>query len=168
MPGRVCPRRVELAGELGVSRNTVTLAFDQLMAEGYLQARVGDETYVRGSLPDDLIRVNPTGATGAAEGCLRLSRHRDLLESAVSSAVRRPDHLRAFWPGLPDLDAFPTTIWSRLIERHVRRPDTSLLGYGDPAEYWPLREAIAAYLATTRVFAANRGMSSSCRAHRPP
>lgn len=36
------------------------------------------------------------------------------------------------------------------MERHVRRPDTSLLGYGNPAGYRPLREAIAAYLATTR------------------
>ena len=62
----------------------------------------------------------------------------------------RPDHLRAFWPGLPDLAGFPRAVWSRLVERHVRRSEPSLLGYGDPAGYAPLREAIAAYLATTR------------------
>src|SRR3569623_3347970 len=47
-----------LAAELGVARNTVVLAFDQLVAEGYLSARRGGGTRVRAALPDALISVH--------------------------------------------------------------------------------------------------------------
>ena len=43
-----------LASELGVARNTVVLAFDQLVAEGYLSARRGGGTRVRAAMPDSL------------------------------------------------------------------------------------------------------------------
>src|SRR5579859_1392499 len=48
-----------LASELGVSRNTVVTAFDQLLAEGYIEGRVGDGTYVSRVLPDELLHVEP-------------------------------------------------------------------------------------------------------------
>src|SRR5437879_854283 len=51
---RLPPSRL-LAVELGVSRNTVTGAFDRLLAEGYLEARVGDGTYVARTLPEELL-----------------------------------------------------------------------------------------------------------------
>ncbi|CAN5631079.1 MAG: winged helix-turn-helix transcriptional regulator [Rubrobacter sp.] len=37
-----------LAAELGVSRTTVVKAFDQLLAEGYLEGKTGSGTYVAG------------------------------------------------------------------------------------------------------------------------
>ena len=40
------PASRDLARMLGVSRNTVTRALDQLYAEGYIEGRVGDGTYV--------------------------------------------------------------------------------------------------------------------------
>ncbi len=42
---RLLPSR-ELAQRLGVSRNTVTAAIDQLVAEGYLESQVGSGTFV--------------------------------------------------------------------------------------------------------------------------
>jgi len=45
-PGARLPATRELASALGVARNTVMNAFDQLLAEGYLEGRVGDGTYV--------------------------------------------------------------------------------------------------------------------------
>src|SRR3979411_3415373 len=44
-----------LAQELGCSRNTVLGAFEQLIAEGYLEGRIGSGTYVANILPDDAI-----------------------------------------------------------------------------------------------------------------
>ena len=46
-----------LAADLGVSRTTTLLAFEQLTAEGYLTAHRGSGTFVATSLPDDLARV---------------------------------------------------------------------------------------------------------------
>ena len=45
-PGSRLPSTRAMASELGVSRNTVMGAFDQLLAEGYLEGKVGSGTYV--------------------------------------------------------------------------------------------------------------------------
>jgi len=46
--GSRIPSTRAIARRLGVSRNTVALAFDALVADGYLSSRVGDGTYVLG------------------------------------------------------------------------------------------------------------------------
>src|SRR5258708_12229010 len=56
---RLPPTR-ELAEELGVSRNTVVNAFEQLIAEGYLESKVGAGTYVTHVLPEDVFKMNIT------------------------------------------------------------------------------------------------------------
>src|SRR5262249_33141903 len=45
---------------------------------------------------------------------------------------------------------FPRKVWSRLVARHARGFAPPDMAYPDPAGYAPLREAIAAYLATSR------------------
>ena len=44
--GTRLPATRTLAADLGLSRNTVMRAFDQLLAEGYMEGRVGAGTYV--------------------------------------------------------------------------------------------------------------------------
>ncbi|HEX2172848.1 MAG TPA: winged helix-turn-helix domain-containing protein, partial [Dehalococcoidia bacterium] len=51
------PSTRDLAAALGVSRNTILGAFDQLIAEGYLEGQVGSGTYVARSLPDEMLAV---------------------------------------------------------------------------------------------------------------
>ena len=51
-PGARLPATRALAYELGVSRNTVLLAYDQLLAEGYTVGQTGSGTYVADALPD--------------------------------------------------------------------------------------------------------------------
>jgi GntR family transcriptional regulator / MocR family aminotransferase len=46
--GRRLPSTRTLARQLRLSRNTVALAFEVLVADGYLASRVGDGTYVLG------------------------------------------------------------------------------------------------------------------------
>src|SRR3982751_5629869 len=50
--GARLPSSRALARESGVSRTTVLLAYDQLLAEGYVEGRAGSGTYVSHSLPD--------------------------------------------------------------------------------------------------------------------
>ncbi len=45
-PSMIVPSTRTLARQLGVSRNTVAVAFDSLVADGYLASRTGDGTYV--------------------------------------------------------------------------------------------------------------------------
>jgi GntR family transcriptional regulator / MocR family aminotransferase len=56
----------------------------------------------------------------------------------------------AFRVGLPAIDHFPMTTWSKLINHHARKPPVDLMVYGEPMGYLPLREAIAEYLGTVR------------------
>ena len=52
--GTKLPSTRTLAAELEISRNTVLNAFEQLMAEGYLETQHGSGTYVAQVLPDDI------------------------------------------------------------------------------------------------------------------
>ena len=45
-PGDRVPASRELASSLGVARGTVTVAYDRLLAEGFLEARPGAGTFV--------------------------------------------------------------------------------------------------------------------------
>ena len=53
LPGARLSATRSLAREAGVSRNTVLLAYEQLLDEGYVTARVGSGTFVAASLPED-------------------------------------------------------------------------------------------------------------------
>ena len=156
--GARLPSTRGLAAELGVSRNTVTSAFTQLLAEGYLEGRVGSGTYVAGALPDEMLRAR-RGVRGAdfshdeesvASGGRRLSRRGELLAGTRTVTLRDAGRPRAFRPCVPALEEFPRREWRQISARRWRRPPGGLLGYGDPAGYRPLREAIAGYLGAAR------------------
>jgi GntR family transcriptional regulator/MocR family aminotransferase len=151
-PGVRLPATRSLAGELGVSRNTVLNAYEQLLAEGYLEGKVGSGTYVPRTLPEEALQVRPAIPPSRAPLPQRrsLSRRGELLAEAagsISCCGRSPRPLR---PGLPAFDAFPHETWMRLVARHHRRPAVDSLSYGDAAGYFPLRRAIAAHLGPAR------------------
>lgn len=140
--GARLPASRDLASLFNVSRNTVTRAFDQLYAEGYIEGRVGDGTYIA-----QLVSV---AAAAPAQ----------TVDPAPSDAMRRLDnhHLpkppegapRAFRVGVPAFDLFPFETWARLTARFWRKPSPARLGYGDPAGDRQLRELIVAYLRNSR------------------
>lgn len=49
--GTRLPASRDLAAALGISRNSVVRAYDQLYAEGFIEGRVGDGTYVAQLMP---------------------------------------------------------------------------------------------------------------------
>ena len=57
-PGGRLPSSRTLATELGVGRNTVLAAYEQLAAEGYLEGQVGAGTQVAAVLPDSLLQLD--------------------------------------------------------------------------------------------------------------
>jgi GntR family transcriptional regulator/MocR family aminotransferase len=150
-PGTQLPPTRVLAIELAVSRTTVITAFEQLFAEGYLEARVGSGTFVTSTLPEELLHAPLQPAPlQPMEKLPELSRRSQrMLHSPSSSSFQAPLS-RAFQPGLPALDEFPFDVWSKLAARRYQHPSSELLAYGDPAGYLPLREAVAHYLTTSR------------------
>lgn len=145
------PATRRLAGELGVSRNTVLNAYEQLLAEGYLEGKAGSGTYVPRTLPEELLQVRPAAPAQPAPPPRRpLSRRGELLAGTSAGVARSSGVPRPFRPGTPALDAFPFETWRRLVARHHRRPPPDRLAYDHAAGYAPLRRAIAAHLGPAR------------------
>ena len=148
-----------LAEELGISRNTVVLAFDQLTAEGYLAGSARSSTRVAATLPQRT--AGAPRATPARASSVGLSaRGRAIAAVPPAATARGGTEPRPFRSGVPALDEFPRELWARLTARRWRRPP--VLGYGEVAGYAPLREAIADYVRAARgAPAALRSRSSS-------
>ena len=151
-PGQRLPSTRQLAQELAVSRIPVLGAYEQLLAEGFLETFTGAGTCVARSIPQqtsrsatpksDRLLPRPSGLAAR-----RLSRRAAAMHTQDRSWL---SNLGAFRVGLPALDHFPAGVWSKLVNRHARKPPMNLLYYGDTMGYLPLREAIAAYLGVFR------------------
>jgi GntR family transcriptional regulator/MocR family aminotransferase len=154
--GARVPSTRAFARELGISRATVQLSFEQLMAEGYLQGRAGSGTYVAATFPPESVEQPvqdaPPGHPSSAGRSVSARGNRWLSTPYFSRPLMLPEHRlqRAFRVGLPAIDAFPSKLWQRLLVRSWRQMVPELLAYHHPAGYLPLREAIASYLATAR------------------
>lgn len=153
LPARTrLPSTRAVAAELGVSRTTVVAAFQQLLAEGYLQGRTGSGTFVAPSLPDELLGVQAEarGTEDQVRSGRGLSRRGEAMAATPVSAARDRGLPGAFRPGVPAYDEFPSGVWRRLVSRAWRGNAAGLLGYGDPAGYGPLRREISAHLGPAR------------------
>src|SRR5260370_96742 len=137
LPGTQLPATRDFALQYGVSRGTVVTVFEQLQAEGYLIGRVGAGTRINERLSQDVFR-RPAPQP----------RIRKLPAPIRGLSTSRPAH--PFRPYEPALTEFPVEIWARVAGRRLRRASSSLLAGGDPRGYAPLREAIAAYLGSSR------------------
>lgn len=151
-PGSRLPSTREMASELGVSRNTLMNALDQLIAEGYVEGHVGSGTFVSSTLPEDLLeaRLKTTQALRPQSERHSLSLRGRVLAKTSVTVAGPLGKARPFIPGVPALDEFPFALWSRLIARRWRESSRDLLNYGAARGYMPLRQAIAAYLGPSR------------------
>ncbi|WP_095164966.1 PLP-dependent aminotransferase family protein [Pseudomonas sp. Irchel 3H3] len=167
--GTRLPASRDLAAALAISRNSVVRAYDQLYAEGFIEGRVGDGTYVaqlpQNGLPAKKLSTNPsTGlSTGLPTG---LSTKQAEIPGILSSKVihnaalerMQKHHLpsppsgppRAFRVGVPAFDLFPFEVWAKLNAAFWRKPDLQQLCYGAPEGDARLRGLIAAYLRSSR------------------
>ncbi|MFI6534657.1 PLP-dependent aminotransferase family protein [Nonomuraea sp. NPDC050547] len=135
-PGERLPPTRELAARLDVSRNTVAVAYDRLVADGFLAGRAGAGTFVTGE---------PVRGRAAPRGVVR---PRALWRDAAEPLM--PPRGRAhhdFTVGLPDPKLFPIASWRRLLARELR---VSSAGYLDPAGDGSLKEAIARHVGISR------------------
>jgi GntR family transcriptional regulator / MocR family aminotransferase len=129
-----------LATAIGVSRNSVTAAYELLSAEGYI------ELSRQGTRVAALARPGSTRrASRAAPGPAIATRGTQVRQSWQNGA----DTL-AFRPGVPALGRFPLGVWKRCLDRAIARGGPHSLGYGTPQGDMALRAAILRHLAVAR------------------
>lgn len=146
------PTTRELSTQLGVSRNTAVLAYERLIAEGYIRTKPYVGTFVSPDLPDTAFLSSGTKTAPAANAPDAGA------ESAPLAPLRThrladPDRRRLaadFWVGRPDARSFPLKSWSLHIRNRLRAAGPHLASYNDPAGLLELRQAIAKHLAPAR------------------
>lgn len=130
--GYKLPSTRELAHELQVSRNVILNAYDQLLAEGYLESRKGSGTFI---------------ARGAV---LEKAHELPILPPALSRHPPSRKDIIDFRPANPALNFFPNRIWSKLISTVYLSSPPECFGYDIPEGRPELRQAIANYLWPAR------------------
>ncbi len=153
--GDPIPGSRALADQLGVSRNTVTIAYDKLLAEGYLEIRPNIGTFVAPDLPDMALgfaRPLPRGLPPPERPRATIL---DRLAEAdfPVQAVRNPAAARLhtdFWLGRVDPRLFPVTDWRRILDAKLRHGLAAISEYGDASGLAPLKQAIADHLGPAR------------------
>jgi GntR family transcriptional regulator/MocR family aminotransferase len=147
-PGMALPPSRLLAERFSISRNTATLAYDRLAAEGYVESRGTAGTFVSSTLPDAMLSV--PGDRTQSNGPLPDDGEPLLcFAGSPGGGSNRPHY--DFWVGRSDPESFPLRIWRRLINRRLATDSSRFLtDYCDPAGLPELREAIAAHLGRAR------------------
>ena len=142
-PGdRLPPTRV-LAERLSVARATVTQAYDQLHAEGYLNGQQGSGTYVA-PLPTDHDPSPPGTPIQLSAWGRRLA-----AEPRVSLRPSDLDVRFDLRPHRVALDSFPWDAWRAAVDAALTT-DPAALASPPAAGLLPLREAIAAHVRRYR------------------
>lgn len=162
------PASRDLACALGVSRNTVIVAYEQLHSEGFAQAHVGNGTFITSTIPKVASKLEARSSTGLSttfKGRLPTGLSTDEAVSpssfeaytpALQQAFSSPLPLtsigtpRAFQVGLSAFDLFPFSLWGKLYSAFWRKPDLAAFGYQAPAGNPALRNMVAAYLRSSR------------------
>lgn len=145
------PSTRELSAALEISRSTVTQAYDQLIAEGYLESARGSGTFVCRKLPDEVLHARREQAPRPRTmPPIRLSRYGSGLNHDFAYPIAPPGFI-GFAQWRPDLTLFPLSIWRKLMTRRLRSGAMDLFDYSDQSGgYEPLRREIAAYVARSR------------------
>ncbi len=149
--GQKLPGTRTFSVELNISRNTVVLAFEQLIIEGYISGKVGAGTYVTDDIPDKLIAGDKTYGIKKDKNkihALKLDKYYGSVE--IINRNTMADKIIPFQNGLPSLEEFPFHLWLKIINKTGTSFPRLQFGYQNSTGYMPLKEAVAGYLRTYR------------------
>lgn len=130
---RPLPSTRGLAVELGVSRNTVNLAYQELMAEGFIVSEPRRGLFVNEELhPDKVKPPRRTARSGSARWKGRLKAPGDALLPKVQKVPDWHRYPYVFIAGQVDARSFPTGAWTRVLREALY----------DPHLHFSLRDAL--------------------------
>ena len=154
-PGSRLPGSRALAEGLGVSRNTVIAAYEQLSAEGYLQPdRQGTRVAALARPAAATARGRLRAEAPSGPGSLALP-HPLAQRLAQRLAHIQPTGAGALFglplrPGVPALSHFPLAAWRCALDRAITQAGPAALAYGEPLGEPALRAAVARHLSVAR------------------
>ncbi|TCM68025.1 GntR family transcriptional regulator [Acinetobacter calcoaceticus] len=144
------PASRDLAKELQVSRNTILNAYEQLQAQGYVEAITGSGTWVVEVLPEDYLNVPRNEVNPHHKHHLDLKALSQRGTVFLENAAASPYQWGAFVPGIPDVTEFPHAEFSKIQLRLSRQPEVSRLIYSSDGGCLELKQALAEYLQVAR------------------
>lgn len=156
LPGSRLPTTRELAVSLGVSRNTVVQAYQELEVEGFISSRVGRGTFVSLYLP-----AGVSMPEAREQGCMSYEGlysagwtrvYADLgfvFEQLAQPSVSSPFIDLASDQPCPGL--LPTAEFGECLQSAVRRYRGQLFSTGSPCGFEPLLEFLPSLLARRNI-----------------
>lgn len=141
------PSSRALAGEMGVARSTVTIAYEQLAAEGFIETRHGARPRVARAVVEQGCARATSRPTARK---VRLSAFGERLRSDPPRWSEPPRGLIAsFRYGELSPSDFPVLAWKKAVTAAMaRKPER--LAYDDPCGSLRLRTALQGYLWRSR------------------
>jgi GntR family transcriptional regulator/MocR family aminotransferase len=144
--GDLLPSSRALAGELGVSRSTVTVAYEQLAAEGFVDIRHGARPCVAQAVVEKG-RARATSRPSSRK--MRLSAYGERLRRLAPRWEEPQNLIVNFRYGELSPSDFPVLAWKKaMVAAMTRRPQR--LAYDDPRGSRRLRTALQGYLWRSR------------------
>lgn len=129
--GDKLPSTRALAKHLEVSRSTVELAYEQLLAEGYVEAQACRGFFV--AKIDDLYQWKQLKET-----------------VPIKEEKKETEYIYDFTPNGIDLNSFPYRIWRKLAKDVLADDKTELFKTGDSQGEYELRNTLCQYLYQSR------------------
>lgn len=130
LPGARLPSTRKLAAYLGISRLTVSLAYQELVSQGYLEVSERSGYQIAVTAPVARLRASARGAEDALDWGARLRRF------SAGKRIRKPLDWRAYpFPfvyGQTDMSLFDLSAWRDCTRRALSRADFSVMA-GDYA-----------------------------------
>ena len=154
-PGEKLSSSRKLANELGVSRNIILLAYDQLLAEGYLSSQQGSGTYVSRDLPNSIPKKQQKAQPGKMPpASLSAQAHRAMTLKPGSPHPSMTFPRFDFRYGLISEDKTMLRHWKRCLSKAAQ---SQPLNYDEPSGNLALRQTLAQYMNH------NRGLNCQSR-----
>lgn len=144
-PDSRLPSTRELADILKLSRNTVKQVYEMLQAEGYIESRHGDGSYISHQLQ---LKSDHQHASTLSSDTTAIELSRKSQQLSQIRSLHRHTNEQLLLPAQPALDQFPWTQWQRSVS-HAGRQMKFSAGrsfMGEPE----LRQEIAGYLSASR------------------
>jgi 2-aminoadipate transaminase len=146
------PANRELAKQLGINRNTVMTAYEELTAEGLIESHVGRGSFISG-VPEvrqkrpalERAQISPMPWSA-----LLADQRRESWFGSLQHSQQTGDTISLAY-SLPQAELFPINDFSRSVNRVMRRKGRTLLESGVSSGFAPLQEFLSSYMALSGI-----------------